>query len=463
MAAPRNRTKQLIYFSACFSKPFIKDHECILKLQQINVFLEKRSTSSTNTISVGWLAYIHPLMTWKDQLLDEVSSAIRSIINTTITGLDVIQRPRRFGNEFRVETAAYDIECDRDQEEQLLLALCNPKFQELTGAVYVPARLLQNSGEDPYRDFLAAHTEYCRTLGSTVIHGLKPTLLEMGVPSVSRPVYDMIADRSKDIRIHQTMTSLENGRYLVSYPESIQDEVTQRIKDALHSIGNMSFSPNDRLLFNGRLPSLQAAPRQFQSPALTAYAKSVCASVRSTKHDFNGTPTVITLQRNYRSQGPRPSSYQAALTNDNASQQSLVTTATATETQATSQSDISKLTNDVSVMQGTIASLSSTLHGLQSTINTQQTTWQGLQTTINTQQTTWQENMDTRMAATFNQFQATMVHTMETSMQAILLRNFPPAPTQQHPQQHAINPSLASASGPPTASEGDDPMTEAGP
>jgi hypothetical protein len=412
-ALNKQNTRHLLYISARLSKPFhqVKTLECIAELAKMEVYLESHLHRSEDHVNIGWLADIHPAITWKNQLVSDVHAAILSITGQQqIPEFDIIRRPKRFGNEQVVETNVYEFECPKQHEAFFTEALACDGFTTLTGATLVPARLSSKRGGISYSEALGAHTIHCNELWTTAIFDLKPQLLHYwSAVKKTKPVYNSLINMSSDIRLHETATSQEAGRFLLSYPEDKKEEAMSRIQTTMALIASMDLpTTNPSLLFDGRIPNLEGPQRRFTSSKLDNLANSICSKFRN-RVSAHGTPKVIVLQKGRRYQGQASPSYQSVLNNDNASQQSAVSNATG----ATGETSVSKLTFDTE------------MRSVQDSISTMRSEFQHA---LQTQAAASEQALNTRL----NLFQTSMMQAMRECLGAPPQNPAPPSGASTH-------------------------------
>jgi len=325
------RTQHLVYFTVRLSRPFhlVKDLDCIDELDKLKVYLEKKAFRSTEYVILGWFARIHPLITWKDELLSDLTSVITELTGKQAPIFDIIKRPKKFGNQKRIETQVFEIEVDKQDEEALTNILIDQKFFEVTGAMLVPAKITRNAGPVVYSKLLTAHTLYCNNIETIPIFGLKPTLLQLKEPENGTcPILDTIVDFIDGTKIHRTARSEEIGKFIISFPKGNRDKAMSRIKSAIDLIIEMEFEQNQpEYLFDNRPPRIGQPPRKFANSKLDSYASSLCASfgIDETTETETTEPVFITLNSKRRYQGSQSPSYRLMVTNDTPSQQSTLT------------------------------------------------------------------------------------------------------------------------------------------
>lgn len=341
------RLQHRVFFTVRLSVPFwqIKNEDCIEALKQQRVFLEQKSFCSTNYVELGWFARVHPSINWTEELKDKYRVIVATILKQEPPPFDLIKRPKKFGNNKRIETQSFVLECAKEDADTLTDVFISPDFQKATGALFIPANLLKNFGQTSYHLVLTDHTLYCNRTQTMLIHGLKLDLLNMEDADGNYPIYDLLVDVEKGIDIHRTARSIEIGKFLISFPSGQEEFATQKFNDVCQTITDLDIATeHPQLLFNGQLPRIGQAPTTFANKKLNAYATDLCGTITTGNGPTDeDKPSLITLNRGRRYTGSDSPSFQSMLTGDSPSQHSMASTWSL----PTQKTQIDKLEQDV--------------------------------------------------------------------------------------------------------------------
>jgi len=352
------RTQHMVYFTARISKPFhiVKNSECINELHNMNIYLEKKAFRSTEYVVIGWFARLHPLITWKDDLLHDMAAVIAEITGQRPPDFDIIKRPKKFGNKRRIETKVYEIECDKKDVEALTDALIDKRFMQATEAMFVPANLTRNAGPEVYSMILTSHTKYCNEIETIPIFGLKPELLnQQDSTTGQRPIYDTIVDFADRTKIHHTSRSEESGKYIISFQSGQREIALTRFNEAVEIIKAMDFPKNaPYMLFDDQLPRVGQPPRKFTNVKLNSYASDLCSAFLTDQSSpTKDEPTYITLNTGRRYNGQQSRSFSSVASGGN-SQTATLISQDSTLTATTDNTKVGQLESDVESIRRTM-------------------------------------------------------------------------------------------------------------
>ena len=306
----KGRMQHQVFFSVRLSTSYgrLKAPDGMAGLTKLNIFLEQKAFRSTEYLTIGWLARVHPFLTWADELQNDLTLVANTIFGNTAPPFGIIKRTRNFGNEGRTKSSAFDIECLPNDEATLTDILIDKRFFQHTGALFVPATMIRNDGPDVYSAVLRAHTAFCNTFESIPIYGLKPELVHSQDDNGATPVFDTLVDFDDGTKLHRTALTEENGKYLLAFPKDKRDRALARINEVFTLLKASDFTKTPQLLFDGRLPRIGQPPRQYAHAKLNSYTTDLCAQLGapvSAMPTLAPKPVSITLNRGRRYDGPQ--------------------------------------------------------------------------------------------------------------------------------------------------------------